>query len=112
MALGGGSPCCRSLMACRSWPNRTRTAGYRQAVSARRARSEGQRSLARPSPCQRPLQLLLGQLWGGVRLINRDGGVMRNGEGKARNLRSQLWFDDPHDPGMTALYLERYLNYG
>src|SRR3954447_17136890 len=37
---------------------------------------------------------------------------MRNGEGKARNLRSQLWFDDPNDPGMTALYLERYLNYG
>ncbi|TPG52385.1 dihydroxy-acid dehydratase [Roseomonas nepalensis] len=27
-------------------------------------------------------------------------------------LRSQAWFDDPHDPGMTALYLERYLNYG
>ena len=37
---------------------------------------------------------------------------MRNGEGRTRNLRSQLWFDDPHDPGMTALYLERYLNYG
>src|SRR6059036_2586700 len=29
-----------------------------------------------------------------------------------RRLRSQTWFDDPHDPGMTALYLERYLNYG
>ena len=29
-----------------------------------------------------------------------------------RKLRSQLWFDDPHEPGMTALYLERYLNYG
>jgi dihydroxy-acid dehydratase len=27
-------------------------------------------------------------------------------------LRSRLWFDDPHDPGMTALYLERYLNFG
>ena len=27
-------------------------------------------------------------------------------------LRSQLWWDDPRDPGMTALYLERYLNYG
>ncbi|MEM7197221.1 MAG: IlvD/Edd family dehydratase [Pseudomonadota bacterium] len=27
-------------------------------------------------------------------------------------LRSQQWFDDPNDPGMTALYLERYLNYG
>jgi len=23
-----------------------------------------------------------------------------------------LWFDNPHNPGMTALYLERYLNYG
>jgi dihydroxy-acid dehydratase len=29
-----------------------------------------------------------------------------------RSLRSQLWFDNPHNPGMTALYLERYLNYG
>jgi dihydroxy-acid dehydratase len=27
-------------------------------------------------------------------------------------LRSQRWFDDRSDPGMTALYLERYLNYG
>jgi dihydroxy-acid dehydratase len=32
---------------------------------------------------------------------------------KARaGLRSQLWFDNPDNPGMTALYLERYLNYG
>jgi len=27
-------------------------------------------------------------------------------------LRSQSWFDNPENPGMTALYLERYLNYG
>lgn len=27
-------------------------------------------------------------------------------------LRSQEWFDDPSDPGMTALYIERYLNFG
>jgi len=27
-------------------------------------------------------------------------------------LRSQMWFDNPADPGMTALYIERYLNYG
>ena len=27
-------------------------------------------------------------------------------------LRSRRWFDDPSDPGMTALYLERYMNYG
>ncbi len=29
-----------------------------------------------------------------------------------RRLRSQRWFDEPNDPGMTALYLERYLNFG
>src|SRR3954471_8914459 len=29
-----------------------------------------------------------------------------------RKLRSSDWFNDTHNPGMTALYLERYLNYG
>ncbi|MEX3008138.1 IlvD/Edd family dehydratase [Hoeflea sp. TYP-13] len=33
---------------------------------------------------------------------NRDG----------RRLRSREWFDNPDNPDMTALYLERYLNYG
>jgi dihydroxy-acid dehydratase len=27
-------------------------------------------------------------------------------------LRSRRWFDNPDNPGMTALYLERYMNYG
>jgi dihydroxy-acid dehydratase len=27
-------------------------------------------------------------------------------------LRSQQWFDNPENPGMTAMYIERYLNYG
>ena len=27
-------------------------------------------------------------------------------------LRSRAWFDNPDNPGMTALYIERYLNYG
>jgi dihydroxyacid dehydratase/phosphogluconate dehydratase len=31
---------------------------------------------------------------------------------RQRPLRSRLWFDDPGNPKMTALYLERYLNYG
>lgn len=31
---------------------------------------------------------------------------------KTRTLRSQAWFDNPGNPGMTALYIERYLNYG
>jgi dihydroxy-acid dehydratase len=30
----------------------------------------------------------------------------------ARPLRSRQWFDNPDNPGMTAIYLERYLNYG
>jgi dihydroxy-acid dehydratase len=29
-----------------------------------------------------------------------------------RKLRSTEWFNNPHNPGMTALYLERYLNFG
>ncbi|MEO7366210.1 MAG: IlvD/Edd family dehydratase [Sphingomicrobium sp.] len=29
-----------------------------------------------------------------------------------RPLRSRAWFDDPSNPDMTALYLERYMNYG
>jgi dihydroxy-acid dehydratase len=36
----------------------------------------------------------------------RDDGTAR------RALRSRLWFDDPSNPAMTALYLERYLNFG
>src|ERR1700752_3820591 len=31
---------------------------------------------------------------------------------RGRRLRSQFWFDNPDDPGMTALYFERYLNFG
>ncbi len=31
---------------------------------------------------------------------------------KPKILRSREWFDNPDNPGMTALYLERYLNYG
>jgi xylonate dehydratase len=30
----------------------------------------------------------------------------------SRGLRSRAWFDNPANPDMTALYLERYLNYG
>ena len=31
---------------------------------------------------------------------------------KPKTLRSQNWFDNPENADMTALYLERYLNYG
>jgi dihydroxy-acid dehydratase len=31
---------------------------------------------------------------------------------QARCLRSRRWFNEPSDPTMTALYLERYMNYG
>jgi dihydroxy-acid dehydratase len=36
----------------------------------------------------------------------------KRSKSRGRHLRSQLWFDNPDNPGMTALYLERYLNYG
>ncbi|PWC35746.1 IlvD/Edd family dehydratase [Azospirillum sp. TSO35-2] len=32
--------------------------------------------------------------------------------GPGRRLRSRAWFDNPANPDMTALYLERYLNFG
>ncbi|MGP2490969.1 IlvD/Edd family dehydratase [Mesorhizobium sp. PUT5] len=31
---------------------------------------------------------------------------------RTKKFRSQEWFDNPDNPGMTALYLERYLNFG
>ncbi len=36
---------------------------------------------------------------------------MSAGEDRPR-LRSRAWFDNPENPDMTALYIERYLNYG
>ena len=35
-----------------------------------------------------------------------------NQETSAPRLRSRAWFDNPGNPDMTALYLERYLNFG
>jgi dihydroxy-acid dehydratase len=37
---------------------------------------------------------------------------MSMAEKTVKRRRSQEWFDNPENPGMTALYLERYLNYG
>lgn len=34
------------------------------------------------------------------------------GSRHSSGLRSRAWFDDPANPDMTALYIERYLNYG
>ena len=31
---------------------------------------------------------------------------------RKKSFRSQKWFNNPKNPDMTALYLERYLNYG
>ena len=33
-------------------------------------------------------------------------------KGTMVKLRSQIWFDNPDDPDMTALYIERYMNWG
>jgi dihydroxy-acid dehydratase len=46
-------------------------------------------------------------------MAGNSAGASTNGTGGAkRKLRSKAWFDNPANPGMTAIYLERYLNYG
>jgi dihydroxy-acid dehydratase len=37
---------------------------------------------------------------------------METGGTGSGSLRSRQWFDNPDNPGMTALYLERYMNWG
>ncbi|MBL8549153.1 MAG: dihydroxy-acid dehydratase family protein [Hyphomonadaceae bacterium] len=37
---------------------------------------------------------------------------MKSSPKPARPLRSRAWFDDPHSTDLTALYLERYMNFG
>jgi dihydroxy-acid dehydratase len=37
---------------------------------------------------------------------------MTDTKAASRQLRSRAWFDNPANPDMTALYVERYLNYG
>jgi dihydroxy-acid dehydratase len=37
---------------------------------------------------------------------------MPNTDAPNKRLRSEAWFNDPADPGMTAIYVERYMNYG
>ena len=41
-----------------------------------------------------------------------DKGGASKGPAGQRKFRSSLWFDNPENPGMTALYIERYLNFG
>ena len=41
-----------------------------------------------------------------------DKSTSKPNGGAKRQLRSRQWFDNPDNPGMTALYLERYLNFG
>ena len=38
--------------------------------------------------------------------------MSKSSDNKPKKLRSRAWFDNPDNPDMTALYLERYLNFG
>ncbi|WP_425993406.1 IlvD/Edd family dehydratase [Afipia sp. DC4300-2b1] len=58
-----------------------------------------------PTPTQACVQC-------GRNLVKKNDDNAATKHGGKRKLRSQLWFDNPDNPGMTALYLERYLNYG
>ena len=41
-----------------------------------------------------------------------QGGNGHDNSNGERRLRSRRWFDEPSNPSMTALYLERYMNFG
>ncbi|WP_336331439.1 IlvD/Edd family dehydratase [Pseudomonas putida] len=45
-------------------------------------------------------------------MITEDSIQPDNSASTDRPLRSQAWFDNPGKPGMTAQYLERYMNFG
>src|SRR5574342_174641 len=49
-----------------------------------------------------------------LRAYQGEGGIMAHKRiaKDSTKLRSRRWFDNPDNPGMTALYLERYMNYG
>jgi dihydroxy-acid dehydratase len=52
---------------------------------------------------------------GGKRAMSGKNGASnpgKKGKDGKRRFRSSLWFDNPDNPGMTALYIERYLNFG
>src|SRR6058998_3570683 len=38
--------------------------------------------------------------------------MSKSSQKTTKKLRSRAWFDNPSNPDMTALYIERYLNYG
>ena len=47
-----------------------------------------------------------------VQSVNASTASTQQNDSNQSRLRSRRWFDDPSDPGMTALYIERYMNYG
>src|SRR6201992_662114 len=55
-----------------------------------------------------------GGVWEGMIMSGKNGASNADKKGKdaKRRLRSTLWLDNPDNPGMTALYIERYLNFG
>jgi dihydroxyacid dehydratase/phosphogluconate dehydratase len=47
---------------------------------------------------------------GSVAVIANPRGPAMSNTKAGKRFRSQEWFDNPNNPGMTALYIERYLN--
>jgi len=45
-------------------------------------------------------------------MLDRISESSMSGPTTKKKFRSQEWFNNPDNPGMTALYLERYLNFG
>src|SRR5688572_25558309 len=62
--------------------------------------------------CRRPGKTLAASGALSYRMHLRFRRKSMSGPATKKRFRSQEWFDNPDNPGMTALYLERYLNFG
>src|SRR5690606_2036915 len=52
-------------------------------------------------------------LWLAHEILPSEDNMTTEGKGVSdKKLRSRAWFDNPANADMTALYLERYMNFG
>ena len=63
------------------------------------------------APSDTPPHVAAGGL-GKREMTSSNGNSQDGANGAGKKLRSRAWFDNPDNPDMTALYLERYLNFG
>src|SRR6185437_14438521 len=90
-----------------------RRSSLSQPTDARRHPLRRRPSSHSPRPCAGTVEAVLPRQSFCRRASGKGGRIMQGSKKSgSRRLRSRDWFDNPDNPGMTALYLERYLNFG